>query len=550
MSSTQEISPQSDAETEFDVIIIGGGISGMYQLYRLREMGLSVRVFEAGSDVGGTWYWNRYPGCRFDSESYSYGYSFSEEVLQEWEWSEHFAGQPETLEYLNFVADKFDLRREMRFNSRVTSMTFDEATNTWDVVVEDGTRASAPILITAIGMLSAPNMPNFKGVDDFKGISFHTGTSPHEENGFGGKYQEFSGLRVGVIGTGATGVQVIQEVAKSADEMFVFQMVPEWCAPLGNSPIDDETQKEIKASYPEIFKKCKESFGSFLHTFDPRSAVEVSAEEREALFEKLYAEPGFGIWLGVFQDTLVNEEANGYITEFIKRKIRERVNDPELAEKLIPTTYGFGTRRVPMETKYYEVYNQDNVHLVDVGETPIERITPKGVQVGDTEYELDMIIYATGFDAVTGPFKHIDIRGKGGQKLLDKWAEGPKNYLGMQPAGFPNMFTLVGPHNGSTFCNIPRCIEQNVEWVTGLLKYMQDHKYKTVETSDEAANGWADHVDELANATLFPTANSWIMGDNVSGKPRGFLLYPGGGPLYREKCDEVAANDYKGFTFS
>jgi cation diffusion facilitator CzcD-associated flavoprotein CzcO len=540
---------ESTAADQFDVIIIGGGISGMYQLYRLREMGLSVQVYESGSDVGGTWYWNRYPGCRFDSESYSYGYSFSEELLEEWDWSEHFAGQPETLRYLNHVADKFDLRKNMRFNSKVETMTFDDVANTWTIETEDGIRAEAPILITAIGMLTAPNMPNFEGVDSFEGVSFHTARTPHAEDGFSGKYQDVTGLRVGVVGTGATGVQVIQEMAKTADELFVFQMVPEYCAPLLNSPIDDETQKEIKASYPEIFKKCRESFGSFMHTFDPRSALEVTPEEREALFEKLYAEPGFGIWLGTFQDTLRDEKANAFLTEFIKKKIRSRVNDPELAEKLIPTTYGFGTRRVPMETNYYEVYNQDNVHLVDVGETPIERITPKGIQVDGKEYELDLIIYATGFDAVTGAFKHIDIRGKGGQKLLDKWEDGPKNYLGMQPAGFPNMFTLVGPHNGSTFCNIPRCIEQNVEWVTGLIKYMQDHKYTVVETSDEAADGWADHVADVANATLFPKANSWIMGDNVKGKKRGFLLYPGGGPVYRAKCEDVAAKDYEGFEF-
>ncbi len=540
---------ESKAIEDFDVVIIGGGISGMYQLYRLREMGLSVRVFEAGTGVGGTWYWNRYPGARFDSESYSYGYSFSEELLQEWEWSEHFAAQPETLRYLNYVADKFDLRKDICFSSRIRSMNFDDAVTEWTVVTENGDSARAPILITAIGMLSAPNMPHFEGLDSFEGVSFHTSNSPHDEDGFSGKYKDFSGMRVGVVGTGATGVQVIQEAAKTADELFVFQMVPEFCAPLGNSPIDEETQKKIKSSYPEIFQKCKESFGGFLHQFDPRSTLDVPLEEREAFFEQLYREPGFAIWLGNYIDTLSDKNANDIITEFIKRKIRERVNDPVIAEKLIPTTYGFGMRRVPMETNYYEAYNQDNVHLIDVGETPIERITPKGIKVGDTEYELDLIIFATGFDAVTGAFKRIDIHGKGGLDLQDKWADGPRTLLGMQTPGFPNMFTLVGPHNGATFCNIPRCIEQNVEWVTALIRYMRDKEYTTIEATDEAAEAWTDHVAEVAAETLFPQAASWLMGDNVPGKKRGFLLYPGGGPRYRAACEEVAENDYKGFKF-
>ena len=542
--------PDAAPADQFDAIIIGGGISGMYQLYRLREMGLSVRVFEAGSGVGGTWYWNRYPGARFDSESYSYGYSFSEELLQEWSWSEHFAAQPETLEYLNFVADKFDLRKDMQFNSRAASMVYDEVANLWTVEIEDGTRACAPLLITAVGMLSEPKIVPFEGMDSFKGVSFHTHFTPPDPDGFGGKYKDFTGLRVGVIGTGATGVQVIQEVAKSADELFVFQQVPEWCAPLHNSPIDDETQKEIKASYPEIFQKCRDSYANFMHKFDPRSALEVSEEEREDLFEKLYQEPGFGIWLANFHDIFTDRKANELITEFIRKKIRARVHNPELAEKLTPKFYGFGMRRVPMETNYYETYNQDNVHLVDLSETPIERIAPTGIKTSDSDYDLDMIIYATGFDVATGAFTRIDIRGKGGQKLQDKWADGPINYLGLQTASFPNMFTLVGPLNASTFCNIPRCIEQNVEWVTEMIRYMKEHNLHRAEATKQAEEAWTEEANQLLEATLLPQGKAWFMGDNIPGKAHRALVYAGGSPLYREKCAEVVANGYEGFDLS
>ncbi len=423
---------------QYDAIVIGAGMSGMYQLHRLREIGLSVRVFEAGGGIGGTWYWNRYPGARFDSESYSYGYSFSEELLQEWDWSEHFAAQPETLRYLDFVADKLGLRTDIQFNSRVTAAAYDEAETRWEIATEDGRRARARFLITALGPLSTPTMPNLEGIDSFQGESFHTGRWPHEP-------VEFAGKRVAVIGTGATGVQVIQEVAKTAGHLTVFQRTPNYCAPLLNRPIDAETQRTIKASYPEIFERCRQSHGCFIHQADPRKALEVSAEEREAFYEKLYGEPGFGIWMGNFRDILVDQAANDTISEFMRRRIRERVKDPKVAEKLVPRDHGFGTRRVPLETDYYEVYNQVNVWLVDIRETPIERITPTGIKTSDAEYAFDMIIYATGFDAITGAFDRIDIRGVGGQTLKDKWAHGPRTYLGLQIAGFPNLLTLVGP---------------------------------------------------------------------------------------------------------
>jgi cation diffusion facilitator CzcD-associated flavoprotein CzcO len=517
---TAEHPPKDPATTSgqsgpYDVIIIGAGLSGMYQLYRLRDLGLSVRVFEAGDGVGGTWYWNRYPGARFDSESWTYGYSFSAELLREWEWSEHFAAQPETLRYCNFVADKLDLRRDIEFNSRIRAVAYDEAANLWEIESDTGRRARARFLITAIGPLSAPTMPTIPGVESFRGESYHTGTWPHRPVSFAGK-------RVAVIGTGATGVQVITEIAKTVGRLTVFQRTPNWCAPLHNSAIDPATQARIKATYPEIFAVCRDSFGCFIHQADRRNALDVSPEVREAFYEKLYGEPGFGIWM-----------------------------DPKLAERLTPTNHGFGTRRVPLESGYYEVFNQTNVRLVDLHETPIERITPAGIATRDAEYDFDMIIYATGFDAITGAFDRIDFRGLGGRRLKDKWSAGPRTYLGLQVEGFPNLFTLVGPHNAATFCNIPRCIEQNVDWVTALISHMREKGYVRVEATAAAERGWTEHVYDTGRRMLFTQVDSWMMGinSNVPGKQeRTFVVYAGGAPKYREKCDEVAAQGYVGFT--
>ncbi len=538
----------SDGRTEgagYDALVIGAGISGMYQLHRLRELGLRARVFEAGQGVGGTWYWNRYPGARFDSESWTYGYSFSEAILREWEWSEHFAAQPETLRYCNFVADRLDLRRDIEFGARVTAATWDDAAREWTIESADGRRARARWLITAIGPLSAPTMPTIPGVESFRGEAYHTARWPHEPVTFAGK-------RVAVIGTGATGVQAITEIAGTVGHLTVFQRTPNWCAPLHNRPIDAATQARIKATYPETFAICRESFGCFIHQADPRNALDVSPEEREAFYEKLYREPGFGIWMGNFRDILIDREANATITDFMRRKIRERVKDPRVAEKLIPTNHGFGTRRVPLESGYYEVYNQPNVRLVDLRETPIERITPAGVRTTAGEHAVDMIVYATGFDAITGAFDRIDIRGRDGRRLRDKWADGPRTYLGLQVEGFPNLFTLVGPHNAATFCNIPRCIEQNVEWVTALLAHARGRGHTRVEPTPEAEREWTQHVLDTGRRMLFTQVDSWMMGinSNVAGKDRRtFLVYAGGAPKYRERCDDVAARGYAGFVF-
>ncbi len=534
-----------DART-YDAIVIGAGIAGMYQLYRLRQLGMSVRVFETGSDVGGTWYWNRYPGARFDSESYTYGFAFSDELLQDWSWSEHFAAQPETLTYLNHVADRFDLRRDMQFNSRVSAAAFDETANRWDVTLDTGERHSARFLITAIGPLSADTLPRLPGVDSFRGMSFHTYRWPKEK-------VDFTGKRVAVIGTGATGVQIIQTIAPDVAQLTVFQRTPNWCTPLNNRKISDAEQAAIKGSYPELFALLRTTPGCYIHNADPRGTFEVTEAEREAFWQQRYGEPGFGIWQANFHDMLTDPAANALFSAFIARKIRERVKDPVVAEMLIPKCHGFGTRRVPQETGYYEAFNLPHVKLVDIKATPLERITETGIRTSDAEYEFDMIIYATGFDAITGAFDRIDFRGVGGQSLKEKWADGPKTYLGMQSAGFPNMLTIVGPHNASTRCNIPRCIEQNVDWATDLLRYARDTACTRFETKPEAEADWTRHIDELAEGMLYSKIDSWATGinSNVEGKTtRRILQYQGGAPAYRARCDEVAANGYTGMTLS
>src|SRR5512139_469768 len=526
-------------QNSYDAIVIGAGISGLYQLLRLRELGMRVRVFEAGTGVGGTWYWNRYPGARFDSESYSYGYSFSQELLDEWNWAEHFAPQPETLRYLNYVADKFDLRRDIQFRSRVAAAHYDDGTRSWDVTLEDGSRHNTRFLITAIGPLSAPTMPRIEGVETFKGQSCHTARWPHEPVSFEGK-------RVAVIGTGATGVQTIQEVAKTVGHLTVFQRTPNWCAPLHNAKITEEEQRKIKAGYPEMFKRCLETFACFLHTPDPRGTFEVTPEEREAFWEKLYGEKGFGIWQGNFRDILTDRKANAAISDFVARKIRQRVKDQAVAEKLIPKNHGFGTRRVPLETKYYEVYNQPNVKLVDIKETPIERITPKGIKTSDTEYEFAIIIYATAFDAITGAFDRIDFQGVDGLKLRDKWKGGPKTYLGMMVEGFPNMMMQMGPH--TALGNIPRSIEYSVDWVTDLLGHAQAHDVTRIEATPEGVASWTDHVKSLGVGLLSNEIDSWMTGinRNVEGKTTRIIArYSGSAPAFRERCDAVAADNYR-----
>ncbi len=537
-SQVLEREADTDATAVLDAVIIGAGVSGLYQLYKLRELGLKALVFETGTNVGGTWYWNRYPGARFDSESWTYGYSFSRELLEEWDWAEHFAGAPETERYLNYVTDKFDLRRDIQFRSRVSAAHYREETRTWDITLDDGRHYSTRLLITAIGVLSAPTLPRIPGVDTFKGQACHTAHWPKEPVNFEGK-------RVAVIGTGATAVQTIQTIASEVGQLTVFQRTPNWCAPLHNARIGEEEMRQIRTRYPEIFALCHETPGCFIHSPDPRSALEVTPEEREAFWEKLYGEPGFGIWQANFRDILVDRDANALISEFVARKIRQRVKDPVVAERLIPKNHGFGTRRLPLETHYYEVYNQPHVKLVDINETPIERITPYGIKTSDAYYEFDMIIYATGFDAITGAFDRIDIRGVDGRRLKDVWRDGPQTYLGVLVEGFPNMLMAMGPHAG--LGNFPRAAEYNVNWVTDLIRHARDHGLTRIEATRAGTERWTEHVKAMGQGLLANEVDSWMTGinRNVDGKQtRKIMRYSGGYPAYREHCDAVAADAY------
>ncbi len=526
----------NDAVEELDVLIIGAGVSGLYQLYRARQLGLNARAFEAGGGVGGTWYWNRYPGARFDSESYSYAYSFSQDLLEEWNWTEHYSGQPENEKYLNFVADKFKLRPHIRLNSRIKSAVFDDKANRWDVTTEDGHRARTQYLISAVGILSATHMPDIAGIDSFKGLSFHTSRWPHEK-------VDFTGKRVGVVGTGATAVQLIPMIAKEVKSLTVFQRTANYCCPLRNSVIDDETQTKIKASYPEIFAKCHATFASFMQDFDPRNTFDVPEAERHAFYEDIWSQPGFMKWFGCFHDVMTDPAANEDYAKFVRAKIRARIKDPKIADLLEPNSHPFGAKRIPMETGYYEVYNQDNVNLVDVKSNPIVSITPTGVKTTDAEYELDVIIYATGFDAITGELTRMDIRGVDGQSLKEKWDEGPSTYLTLQTAGFPNLLIV----NGAVFCNFTRCVEVVGEWVANCLSYMRDKGYQRIEADPHAEEEWTEHAHSLTKGMIFTKTDSWFMGTNVAGKKRGFLFYAGGAPAFRDKVADVASKGYEGF---
>ncbi|MER3357821.1 MAG: NAD(P)/FAD-dependent oxidoreductase, partial [Hoeflea sp. D1-CHI-28] len=499
-------------------------------------------------DVGGTWYWNRYPGARFDSESYTYGYSFSREVLDEWHWKERFSSQPENLRYLNFVAEKFDLKKHMQFNCKVDSAHFDDAHDCWRLGLADGRTLTCRFVIMALGLLSAPTMPRLEGVDDFKGQSWHTFYWPHEP-------VDLSGKKVAVIGTGATGIQVIGEIADKVGELTVFQRRPNWSAPLNNSEISDEEMADIRRRYDEIFATCARTPGGFEHEPDRRGFWQVSREERVKLWDRLYDEPGFGIWLQNFAEIFTDEEANAEFSEYIADRIRQRVKDPAVAEKLIPRDHGFGVQRVPLETHYFEAYNRDNVHLVDIKETPIERITETGIRTSERDYEFDVIVYATGFDAITGAFDRIDIRGVGGERLRDKWADGPVTYLGMFIHGFPNLIMPSGPQSGSASTNFPRGIETGVNWTTDFLEYMWQHGHTRADATAAAEQRWTEHVIKMYSTMLMRKAKSWFTGynSNVAGHEEGkirYMVYNGGAPKYVATVTDVASKGYEGIELS
>jgi cation diffusion facilitator CzcD-associated flavoprotein CzcO len=543
-NGVHNIEKQGRVDGVLDAVVIGAGSAGLYQLHRLKELGLKVGLFEAGTGVGGAWYWNRYPGARFDSESYSYGYFFSQDLLREWRWTEHFAAQPETERYFNYVADKFDLRGNIKFSSRVVQAQYLEENHKWAITLEDGARYEARYLIAAVGPLTEPTLPAYEGVNSFIGEAHHTARWPKTPVSFEGK-------RVAVIGTGASGVQTIQEVAKTAGHLTVFQRTPNYCVPLGNGKIDDKTHEKIRDSYPKIYSRCLESSGGFIHNVDPRSVFELSPDEREAHWEKIYHEPGMAMWLGNFHDIFVDEKANDLVSEFMRKKIRQRVKNPEVAERLVPKNHGFGTRRVPLETGYYELFNRPNVQLIDLQESPILRVTPNGIQTSEATFEFDMIIYATGFDAITGSFDKIDIRGANGTKLKDKWSDGPSTFLGLTTEGFPNFFMPGGPL--TWLGNIPRGLEYNVDFITGLIAYMEDHQIIAVDAKPEAEAEWTTFSREGAKKFLSAKIDSWFTGvnTNVKGKQkRTSPFYRGGGPAYRARCDKTIRDGYrKDFSF-
>ncbi len=543
-----ENSAAGEAEPNYEVIIIGAGVAGIYQIKRLTDMGVNATVLDIAGDLGGTWYWNRYPGSRFDSESYTYGYSFSKELLNEWHWKERFSGQPENLKYLNFVADKYDLRKHMQFNCKVESAHFDEAADLWRLKISDGRELTSRFVIMALGLLSAPTLPRLEGIDDFKGPSFHTYYWPHEP-------VEMAGKKVGIIGTGATGIQVIAEIADKVGDLTIFQRRPNWSAPLNNDLISDEEMADIRSRFDEIFKTCARTPGGFEHEPDRRGFNEVSREERVALWDRLYDEPGFGIWLQNFREIFTDEEANAELSEYIAERIRGRVNDPAIAEKLIPRDHGFGVQRVPLETHYFEAYNRDNVHLVDLSETPLERITETGIRTSERDYDFDIIIYATGFDAITGAFDQMDIQGVGGEKLRDKWNDGPSTYLGMFIHGFPNLLMPAGPQSGSASTNYPRGIETGVNWCTAFLEHMWEQGYTRADATLSAEERWTAHVTKMYSTMLMRKAKSWFTGynSNVDGHEHGkvrYFVYNGGAPKYVNTINDVAAKGYEGVNLS
>lgn len=528
-------------ERHHEVVVLGAGVSGIYQIKRLTDLGIDAVVLEADDDIGGTWYRNRYPGARFDSESYTYGYSFSKELLDEWHWKERFSAQPENLRYLQYVVDKFDLRRHMVFGARVESMAWDEDEDRWHLRLQDGSTTIARFVVTSVGPLSAPTLPRYEGMDDFEGDAFHTYWWPKEG-------VELAGRRVGVIGTGATGIQVIAEIADKVAELTVFQRRPNWSSPLNNGPISDEEMAAIRARYDEIFANCAASPGGFEHV--PRWGFwDHTAEERRKLWDELYEQPGFAILAGNFAELMLDEAANAEMSAYIADRIRGRVHDPVTAEKLIPKDHGFGMQRLPLETRYFEAYNRDNVHLVDVTETPIERITRTGIQTTVGHHDLDLIVYATGFDAITGGYDRIDIRGVGGQSLRDAWRNGPQTFLGLLAHGFPNMLMVAGPQSASGSTNFPRAIETGVDWVTGLIQHAVETGRTRVEARADAQADWVTEVERAQSKLLLRDSRGWFTGynANVTGHDDGRIRYQayfGGALRYRAALERAAADGY------
>ena len=531
---------------KLDAVIIGAGFSGLYSLHRLRDdLGLKVRAFDAAEDIGGTWFWNRYPGARCDIESYWYSYSFDKDLQKEWTWKEQFSDQPEILRYLNHVADRFDLRRDIQCNTRVNSAIFDEDIRRWRIETSDGNCVEAQFLISGLGNLSLPQKPDFPGLPDFTGAVYSTSRWPHEPI-------DFTGKRVAIIGTGASAIQAIPLIAEQAAHLTVFQRTANYATPLQNHPVDPDEYAAIKANYPELRRIAREAFAGIPYQleFEIRpSALADSEEERERIFEERYAGGSFRLPYGSYLDVLTDLEANELASEFVRRKIRERVNDPKVAEILTPRGHPYGAKRTPCETDYYEAYNRETVELIDAKKTPIIEATPEGLRTQERDFEVDVIIMAIGFDAMSGPLMNIDVRGRGGQTIQDKWRAGPQTYLGIATQGFPNLFIITGPQSPSVWYNMPSAIEDHVDFATDFIAYMRDHGLETCDAVAEAERKWVIHTKEEADKTIVPLAKSYYMGTNIPGKPEGCMVYVGGAPKYRGICADVVAKGYEGFEF-
>jgi cyclohexanone monooxygenase len=534
-----------------DVVVVGAGFAGLYLLYRLRGAGFSAIAFEQGDDVGGTWYWNRYPGARCDAESLAYSFSFSEPLEQEWEWTERYATQPEILKYARHVADRFDLRRQIRFGRTVNAARFDESDHLWVVETDQGDRVRCRFCIMATGCLSVPQTPEIEGLDDFQGDTFYTGLWPREG-------VSFTGRRVGIIGTGSSAIQAIPVIAAEAEFLTVFQRTPNFSVPARNFPLDEDWVARFKAQYREHRKYHKlglgQGFGDLEADAAPHGPVvetadQVSRDEALALLEE-YWDRGGARFMGVLGDTLMNPETNRFVADFVRNKIRSIVRDPETADALCPTSHPIGTKRICVDSDYYETYNRDNVRLVDLRKTPIERITANGLDTTGESFEFDTLVMATGFDAMTGALLRMDIRGRGGATLPDAWAAGPVTYLGLSVVGFPNLFLVTGPGSPSVLSNMLVSIEQHVDWMVDCLDHMRKNGTTLVEPEEAAQEAWVQHVNEVASGTLFPAGGSWYLGANIPGKPRVFMPYAGGVGPYREICDEVVTDGYRGFSFS
>ncbi|GAB5470470.1 MAG: NAD(P)/FAD-dependent oxidoreductase [Rhodospirillales bacterium] len=530
---------------ELDVLVIGAGIAGLYQLYKLRSEGFNVKAIEAGSNVGGTWYWNRYPGARVDSQAEIYQYWFSKELAEKWQWSERFPAQPETERYLNFVADHCDLRKDIVFDTTVNSAVYDEADKVWIVGTDSGQTYRAKYFVSCAGMLSAPLMTAFPGHETFKGEIYHTARYPKDAKSVAGK-------RVGVIGTGATGIQVIQTVALEAAHLTVFQRTPQYMIPMRNPKYTDEDRAAHRAQFDEMKARVRKTFVGFDYDFEDGSFHDLTPAQRREVMEKVWADGSLSFWVALFPDIFFDQAANDEVSDFVREKMRARVDDKDLAEKLLPRTYGFGTHRVPLESKYLEVFNRDNVDLVDVKDNPIQSIAETGVVTADGQlHEVDMLILATGFDAGTGALTRMGIRGRGGRSLKEEWGKDIRTTLGLQVHGYPNLFITASPLSPSAaFCNMATCLQQQVDWITDSLVHLRDKGLETMEPTKETEDAWVRHHDETAAATLFANTYSWYMGSNVEGKPRRLLSYIGGVGNYHARCDQIAAAGYSGFSLS